>query len=85
MPLVNAVWHCQVVVLVGAAGEWIDDIKAKAEAVLAGKNDKDQVRLFHLFAAKARVEHLIGTGVEEGASLLDGRGITVEGLRKATS
>ena len=73
-----------VVVLVGAAGEWIDDIKAKAEglAVSAGKNDKDLGPLISP-AAKARVEHLIGTGVEEGASLLlDGRGITVEGFEK---
>lgn len=73
-----------VVVLVGAAGEWIDDIKAKAEGLIvsAGKNDKDLGPLISP-AAKARVEHLIGTGVEEGASLiLDGRGITVEGFEK---
>lgn len=70
-----------VVVLVGAAGEWIDDIKAKATGLVvsAGKHDKDLGPLISP-AAKARVEHLIGTGVEEGASLiLDGRGITVEG------
>ena len=73
-----------VVVLVGAAGEWIDDIKAKAESLVvsAGKNDKDLGPLISP-AAKARVERLIGTGVEEGASLLlDGRGITVEGFEK---
>lgn len=73
-----------VVVLVGAAGEWIDDIKAKAEnlVVSAGKNDKDLGPLISP-AAKARVEHLIGTGVEEGASLiLDGRSITVKGFEK---
>ena len=73
-----------VVVLVGAAGEWIDDITAKAEklVVSAGKHDKDLGPLISP-AAKARVEHLIGTGVEEGASLiLDGRGITVEGYEK---
>ena len=71
-----------VVVLVGTAGEWIDEIKAKAESLVvsAGKNDKDLGPLISP-AAKARVEHLIGTGVEEGASLLlDGRGITVEGF-----
>ena len=70
-----------VVVLVGAAGEWIDDIKAKAEGLIvsAGKHDKDLGPLISP-AAKARVEHLIGTGAEEGASLiLDGRGIRVEG------
>ncbi|OXL21599.1 CoA-acylating methylmalonate-semialdehyde dehydrogenase [Psychrobacter sp. DAB_AL32B] len=73
-----------VVVLVGAAGEWIDDIKAKAEGLIvsAGKHDKDLGPLISP-AAKARVEHLISTGVEEGASLiLDGRGITVEGFEK---
>ncbi|MGE6440194.1 CoA-acylating methylmalonate-semialdehyde dehydrogenase [Psychrobacter sp. NPDC078409] len=73
-----------VVVLVGAAGEWIDEIKAKAESLVvsAGKNDKDLGPLISP-AAKDRVEHLIGTGVEEGASLiLDGRGITVEGFEK---
>ena len=73
-----------VVVLVGEAGEWIDDIKAKAKGLIvsAGKNDKDLGPLISP-AAKARVEHLIGTGVEEGASLiLDGRGITVEGFEK---
>lgn len=73
-----------VVVLVGAAGDWIDDIKAKAEGLIvsAGKHDKDLGPLISP-AAKARVEHLIGTGVEEGASLLlDGRGITVEGYEK---
>ena len=73
-----------VVVLVGTAGHWIDDIKAKAEGLIvsAGKHDKDLGPLISP-AAKARVEHLIGTGVEEGASLiLDGRGITVEGYEK---
>ncbi len=73
-----------VVVLVGAAGEWIDDIKAKATGLVvsAGKHDKDLGPLISP-AAKARVEHLIDTGVEEGASLiLDGRGITVEGYEK---
>ena len=73
-----------VVVLVGAAGEWVDDIKAKAEGLIvsAGKHDKDLGPLISP-AAKARVEHLIGTGVEEGASLiLDGRGLTVEGFEK---
>lgn len=73
-----------VVVLVGAAGEWIDDIKAKAEGLIvsAGKHDKDLGPLISP-AAKARVEHLIGTGVEEGASLLlDGRGIMVEGYEE---
>ncbi len=73
-----------VVILVGEAGKWIDDIKAKAEGLVvsAGKHDKDLGPLISP-AAKARVEHLIGTGVDEGASLLlDGRGLTVEGYEK---
>ncbi len=73
-----------VVVLVGAAGEWVDDIKAKAEGLIvsAGKDDKDLGPLISP-QAKARVEHLIGTGVDEGASLvLDGRGIVVEGYEQ---
>ncbi|WP_350557608.1 CoA-acylating methylmalonate-semialdehyde dehydrogenase [Psychrobacter sp. CAL346-MNA-CIBAN-0220] len=73
-----------VVVLVGAAGEWVDEIKAKAEGLIvsAGKDDKDLGPLISP-AAKAKVEHLIGTGVEEGATLvLDGRGITVKGFEK---
>lgn len=73
-----------VVVLVGAAGEWVDDIKAKAESLVvsAGKNDRDLGPLISP-AAKARVEQLIQTGVDEGASLLlDGRGIVVEGFEQ---
>lgn len=73
-----------VVVLVGEAVEWIDEIKAKAEklVVSAGKNDLDLGPLISP-SAKARVERLIDTGVEEGAELiLDGRGIKVEGFEK---
>ncbi|WP_131669130.1 CoA-acylating methylmalonate-semialdehyde dehydrogenase [Psychrobacter pygoscelis] len=73
-----------VVVLVGQAGEWVNDIKAKAESlvVAAGKHDKDLGPLISP-AAKERVERLIQSGVDEGASLiLDGRGITVEGYEK---
>lgn len=70
-----------VVVLVGEAGAWIEDIKAKAESlvVAAGKDDKDLGPLISP-QAKERVERLIQSGVDEGATLLlDGRGITVEG------
>ncbi|MDO5769642.1 MAG: CoA-acylating methylmalonate-semialdehyde dehydrogenase [Psychrobacter sp.] len=73
-----------VVILVGSAGDWIEDIKAKAESLVvsAGKNDRDLGPLISP-AAKARVEHLIQTGVDEGASLLlDGRGIKVDGFEK---
>lgn len=70
-----------VVVLVGEAGNWVDEIKAKAESlvVAAGKDDKDLGPLISP-QAKERVERLIQSGVDEGATLLlDGRGITVEG------
>lgn len=70
-----------VVVLVGEAGNWVDEIKAKAESlvVAAGKDDKDLGPLISP-QAKERVERLIQSGVDEGATLLlDGRGISVEG------
>ncbi|WP_296403115.1 CoA-acylating methylmalonate-semialdehyde dehydrogenase [Psychrobacter sp.] len=70
-----------VVVLVGEAGEWIEDIKAKAESLVvsAGKHNKDLGPLISP-QAKERVERLIQSGVDEGADLiLDGRGIIVEG------
>ncbi|UNK05664.1 CoA-acylating methylmalonate-semialdehyde dehydrogenase [Psychrobacter raelei] len=70
-----------VVVLVGDAKDWVDEIKAKAEGLVvsAGKHDKDLGPLISP-QAKERVERLIQTGVDEGAKLLlDGRGITVEG------
>ncbi len=70
-----------VVVLVGEAQQWIDDIKAKAEGLVvsAGKHDKDLGPLISP-QAKERVERLIQTGVDEGADLLlDGRGIVVDG------
>lgn len=73
-----------VVVLVGEAGNWVTDIKAKAESLVvsAGKHDKDLGPVISP-AAKDRVERLIATGEQEGASLLlDGRGIVVEGYEK---
>ncbi|PID65860.1 MAG: methylmalonate-semialdehyde dehydrogenase (CoA acylating) [Gammaproteobacteria bacterium] len=73
-----------VVVLVGQAKDWVDDIKAKAEGLIvsAGKNDKDLGPMISP-AAKARCEKLIQQGVDEGADLiLDGRGIVVDGYEK---
>ena len=70
-----------VVILVGEAKNWVNDIKERAEklVVSAGKHDKDLGPLISP-QAKARVEKLIQSGVDEGAELLlDGRGITVEG------
>ncbi len=71
-----------VVILVGQAKEWIDEIKAKAQGLVvsAGKNDKDLGPLISP-QAKQRVERLIQSGVDEGATLLlDGRNIVVEGF-----
>ncbi len=73
-----------VVILVGAASEWVDEITAKASGltVSAGKEDKDLGPLISV-EAKARVEQLIASGIKEGASLvLDGRGIVVENYEK---
>lgn len=71
-----------VVILVGQAKEWIDEIKAKAQGLVvsAGKNDKDLGPLISP-QAKQRVERLIQSGIDEGATLLlDGRNIVVEGF-----
>ncbi|MGP9493290.1 CoA-acylating methylmalonate-semialdehyde dehydrogenase, partial [Psychrobacter sp. AOP7-B1-24] len=70
-----------VVVLVGESKQWVDDIVEKSAqlVVSAGKDDKDLGPLISK-QAKARVEHLIQAGVDEGAQLrLDGRGCQVEG------
>ena len=63
MPLGAAGQRCMalsVVVLVGEAQQWIDDIKAKAEGLVvsAGKHDKDLGPLISP-QAKERVERLI--------------------------
>lgn len=72
-----------VAVLVGEAGNWVDDIKAKMSDVKPGYWKDDNAGYGPLIneKAKEKVENLIGVGEKEGASLLlDGRNYTVEGF-----
>ncbi|ONG40520.1 methylmalonate-semialdehyde dehydrogenase (acylating) [Alkanindiges hydrocarboniclasticus] len=74
-----------VVVLVGAANEWVSDIVAKAKTlnVNAGTENGTDIGPVISCAARERVESLIARGVEEGATLeLDGRNPTVNGFEK---
>ncbi|WP_069384498.1 CoA-acylating methylmalonate-semialdehyde dehydrogenase [Halomonas caseinilytica] len=71
-----------VVVLVGEARAWLDDIAEGARNMKVGPGTQRDADLGPLVspAAKARVEDLIATGEREGARLLvDGRGHQVEG------
>ncbi|MDN3520374.1 CoA-acylating methylmalonate-semialdehyde dehydrogenase [Halomonas ramblicola] len=71
-----------VVVLVGEAREWLDDIVDGARNMKVGPGIQQDADLGPLVspAAKERVERLIGAGEEEGAKLLvDGRGFEVAG------
>ncbi|WP_440997710.1 CoA-acylating methylmalonate-semialdehyde dehydrogenase [Arhodomonas sp. SL1] len=71
-----------VAVLVGEAREWLDDIVEGARNMKVGPGTQRDADLGPLVspAAKQRVEGLIATGAEEGASLLvDGRGYEVDG------
>lgn len=73
-----------VVVLVGESKQWVDEIVEKSAqlVVSAGKDDKDLGPLISK-QAKARVERLIQTGIDEGATLrLDGRGCQVAGYEE---
>ena len=73
-----------VVVLVGEAKQWVDEIVEKSAqlVVSAGKDDKDLGPLISK-QAKARVERLIQAGIDEGATLrLDGRGCQVAGYEE---
>lgn len=74
-----------VVVLVGAANEWIDEIVSKAKTlnVNAGTENGTDIGPVISCTARERVESLIAKGVEEGATLeLDGRNPTVNGFEK---
>lgn len=65
-----------VVVLVGRARDWLSEIVARARTLKVGPGSDRGADLGPVVsqAAKARVERLIGTGVEQGANLLlDGR------------
>jgi malonate-semialdehyde dehydrogenase (acetylating)/methylmalonate-semialdehyde dehydrogenase len=70
------------VVLVGAAKQWVPDLKALAQrlTVNAGSEADTDVGPVISRRAKQRILDLIDSGVEEGATLeLDGRGISVPG------
>ncbi|MBV4460456.1 MULTISPECIES: CoA-acylating methylmalonate-semialdehyde dehydrogenase [Pseudomonas] len=71
-----------VVVLVGAAKQWLPDLKALAQKlkVNAGSEPGTDVGPVISKKAKARILDLIESGIKEGAKLeLDGRGISVPG------
>jgi len=71
-----------VVVLVGAAREWVPDLVAKAKTlkVGAGAEAGTDVGPVVSVAAKERILGLIASGEQEGARLLlDGRGVQVPG------
>ncbi|HAR09948.1 MAG TPA: malonate-semialdehyde dehydrogenase, partial [Cobetia sp.] len=71
-----------VVVLVGQAREWLEDIVEGARNMKVGPGTDREADLGPLVspAAKDRVEGLIAKGEQEGARLLvDGRGCQVEG------
>ncbi|WP_027966188.1 CoA-acylating methylmalonate-semialdehyde dehydrogenase [Halomonas halocynthiae] len=71
-----------VVVLVGEAREWLDDIVKGTRSMKVGPGTQKDADLGPLVSpqAKERVERLIATGEQEGATLeVDGRGCQVEG------
>jgi malonate-semialdehyde dehydrogenase (acetylating)/methylmalonate-semialdehyde dehydrogenase len=74
-----------VVVLVGAARQWLPDLKALAQAlkVNAGSEAGTDVGPLISARAKQRVLELIESGVREGATLeLDGREVVVPGFEQ---
>ncbi|MHC8304071.1 CoA-acylating methylmalonate-semialdehyde dehydrogenase [Pseudomonas sp. PB3P13] len=74
-----------VVVLVGAAKQWLPDLKALAQKlkVNAGSEPGTDVGPVISRRAKARILDLIESGIKEGAKLeLDGRDITVAGYEQ---
>jgi len=74
-----------VAVMVGNTREWIPDLKALAQQlkVNAGSEPGTDVGPVISTRAKARVEALIESGVQEGATLeLDGRGVQVPGFEQ---
>lgn len=74
-----------VVVLVGAAKQWLPDLKTLAQKlkVNAGSEAGTDVGPVISKRAKARILDLIESGVKEGAKLeLDGRGIQVPGFEQ---
>ncbi|WP_053213264.1 CoA-acylating methylmalonate-semialdehyde dehydrogenase [Pseudomonas sp. Q12-87] len=74
-----------VVVMVGAAKQWLPELKALAQKlkVNAGSEPGTDVGPVISKRAKARILELIESGVKEGAKLeLDGRGISVSGFEQ---
>ncbi|MCL6703982.1 CoA-acylating methylmalonate-semialdehyde dehydrogenase [Pseudomonas sp. T1.Ur] len=74
-----------VVVMVGAAKQWLPELKALAQKlkVNAGSEPGTDVGPVISKRAKARILELIESGVKEGAKLeLDGRGISVPGFEQ---
>ncbi|MFI8224197.1 CoA-acylating methylmalonate-semialdehyde dehydrogenase [Pseudomonas sp. NPDC085632] len=74
-----------VVVLVGAAKQWLPDLKALAQklSVNAGNEPGTDVGPVISKKAKARILELIESGIKEGAKLeLDGRDIKVPGYEQ---
>jgi len=71
-----------VVILVGEAQQWLPDLVKKAQtlSINAGAEPGTDIGPLISRRAKARVQQLIGQGIEEGAQLeLDGRSPTVPG------
>lgn len=72
-----------VAVFVGEAQQWIPEVKDALAAAKPGAWNDAGASYGPIISqkAKAKIEHLIGRGEEQGAQLLlDGRGCTVEGL-----
>jgi malonate-semialdehyde dehydrogenase (acetylating)/methylmalonate-semialdehyde dehydrogenase len=73
------------VVFVGKAKEWLPELveRSKKLSISEGSVDGTDVGPLISCDAKERVEGLIQSGVDEGASLLlDGRGVSVDGYEK---
>ena len=74
-----------VVVMVGAAKQWLPELKALAQKlkVNAGSEPGADVGPVISKRAKARILELIESGVQQGAKLeLDGRGVSVSGFEQ---
>jgi malonate-semialdehyde dehydrogenase (acetylating)/methylmalonate-semialdehyde dehydrogenase len=73
------------VVFVGKAKDWLPELVERSRNLSISEGSVDGTDVGPLIScdSKIRVEQLIQTGVDEGASLLlDGRGVTVKGYEK---
>jgi len=69
-------------VFVGDAQEWIPDLIDRTHKLKVGRGDQPGADFGPVISkeAKARIESLVQSGIEEGAScIVDGRGIAVDG------